>query len=283
MPPKSRHWVFTLNNPENELQLDRERIPYAIYQYEQAPSTGTLHIQGYLYLKHPTTFNGVRGLLPAGTHIELSRDPEAAIKYCSKEDTRIAGPIEHGKRPVLCGQGVLEAARTLPRAEFMDYCITARIPKGYYDEALRLVCDSSSTILEVSPSLVERIQQPLRSFLLPEEGIKSIVVVGKSGSGKTSWAKWVSPKPALFVTHIDDLRKLRPEHKSIIFDDMDFRHTPRTAQIHLVDRTDTRSIHIRYGTATVPAGIIKIFTCNEYPFIEDEAIQRRVMTLNYTF
>lgn len=282
MPPKSRHWVFTINNPQNELQLDQERVSYAIYQYEQAPSTGTLHIQGYLYLKCPTTFNGVRGLLPAGSHVEVSRDPESAIRYCSKEDTRIAGPIEHGKRPILRGQGILEAARTLSRVEFLDHCINARIPKGYYDEALRLICNSSSTIYETDASLVERIQQPLRSWMLPEEGIKSIIVQGKSGSGKTSWAKWVAPKPALFVTHIDDLRKLTAEHKSIIFDDMDFKHTPRTAQIHLVDRGDVRSIHIRYGTATIPAGMIKIFTCNEFPFMEDDAIKRRTLLINYS-
>lgn len=276
---KSRHFVFTINNPQDELSFDLERVSYAIYQYEQAPTTGTLHIQGYLYLKNPTTFNGARGLLPTGSHIEVARDPEAAIRYCSKEDTRIAGPIEHGKRPVLRGQGILSIARSLSREQFLDHCIDARIPKGYYDEALRLIGDSSNSITETENSLLERVQNRLKYFTLPEEGHKSIVLQGGSGTGKTSWAKHQAPKPALFVTHMDDLKKLTNEHKSIIFDDMDFKHFPRTAQIHLVDRFDTRSIHIRYGTATIPAGIVKIFTCNEYPFLEDDAIKRRVFLL----
>lgn len=278
--PKSRHWVFTINNPQDELQLDKERISYCIYQYEQAPSTGTLHIQGYCYLVHPTTFNGVRGLLPVGSHIEIARDPTASIKYCSKEDTRIAGPVEFGKKPILRGQGILSVARTLTREAFMDHCIDQRIPKGYYDEALRLISDDHVTIRETLPSLLERVNNTLKYFTLPEEGMKSIIVKGTSGCGKTSWAKHVAPKPALFVTHMDDLRKLTPEHKSIIFDDMDFKHFPRSAQIHITDRFDTRSIHIRYGTATIPAGIIKIFTCNEYPFIEDDAIKRRTFLLD---
>lgn len=277
---KSRHWCFTINNPEDALQLDLERISYAVYQYEQAPTTGTLHIQGYLHLANTTTFNGVRRLLPIGSHIEIARDPQRAIEYCTKEDTRISGPIEHGERPILRGQGILSIARGLSREKFLDHCISTRIPKGYYDEALRLIGDESITIREVDASVLQRIASQLKYFTLPEEGHKSLIIRGKSGCGKTTWAKYHAPKPALFVTHMDDLRKLTTEHKSIIFDDMDFKHFPRTAQIHLVDRFDARSIHVRYGTATIPAGIVKIFTCNEYPFTEDEAIKRRVFYLN---
>lgn len=103
------------------------------------------------------------------------------------------------------------------------------------------------------------------------------VVVGPSGCGKSSWAKRVAPKPALWVSHIDVLRGYRPAyHKSIIFDDMTFKHLPVQAQIHLVDWHDSRQIHCRYGYATIPAETVKIFTCNEYPFSDHPAIERRV-------
>lgn len=36
-----------------------------------------------------------------GAHIEICRDVEASIKYCSKEDTRIDGPWTHGESPIV--------------------------------------------------------------------------------------------------------------------------------------------------------------------------------------
>lgn len=53
------------------------------------------------------------------------------------------------------------------------------------------------------------------------------------------------------------------EYDGIIFDDMDFRHLPRVAQIHILDTDDRRSIHCRYTCANIPAGTRKIFTTNE--------------------
>lgn len=112
----------------------------------------------------------------------------------------------------------------------------------------------------------------------------STVIIGTSGMGKTAWAKRVSPKPALWVCHIDVLRMFRPDyHKSIIFDDMSFSKWPETSQIHLVDVQQERQLHCRYACATIPAGTVKIFTCNKYPFYENEitgerltAIERRI-------
>lgn len=253
---------------------------HLVYQLERAPTTGTLHYQGHLCLKSPTTINGARGLLPTGSHLEISRDVGAAISYCTKEDSRVSGPVEHGRRPVSGGSELVALARDLPREEFLDYCVAGKIPKGYYDEALRLCSDSSNTITEIESDVLLRVHSKLRCWGFPEKCEKAIIIRGPTGCGKTTWAKYYAPKPALFVTHIDDLRQLQPRHKSIIFDDMDFRHTPRTAQIHLVDRYDIRSIHVRYGTVSIPAGIVKIFTCNEYPFTEDDAIKRRVFYFN---
>lgn len=105
---------------------------------------------------------------------------------------------------------------------------------------------------------------------------KTTVLVGPTGCGKTTWALRECEKPALWVTHKDDLRLLNKSIKCIIFDDMDFEHWPITAQIHIVDQDMTRSIDVKHGKAVIPKGIQKIFTCNKYPFTEHEAIKRRV-------
>lgn len=106
---------------------------------------------------------------------------------------------------------------------------------------------------------------------------KCLFLIGDSGIGKTTYAKQIIPKPCLFVTHIDDLKKFQIDfHKAILFDDVCFNHYPVQSQIHLVDFENPRSIHVRYGIAQIPAGVPKIFTCNEDPVnLEHAAIRRR--------
>lgn len=108
---------------------------------------------------------------------------------------------------------------------------------------------------------------------------RSLVIVGPAGCGKTTWAKQHAPKPALFVRHLDSLSRFS-NHKSIIFDDLDFKHMPPSAQKFLVDTENLAEIHVRYRVARIPEGVARIFTANEYPFTEDDihgpAIDRRV-------
>lgn len=117
----------------------------------------------------------------------------------------------------------------------------------------------------------------LAEFRWIDDSLKSLVLHGPAGCGKTNWAKKHALKPALFVTHLDRLKDFKfGFHKSIIFDDLDLKYLPRTAQISLADRENDRDIHIRYRVASIPSGIQKIFTCNERPFIQDDAICRRI-------
>lgn len=120
----------------------------------------------------------------------------------------------------------------------------------------------------------------LRDLQLPE-ATKSLWIMGPSGIGKTTWAKNTASKPSLFVTHMDDLARFKPAyHKSIIFDDMKFTHYPEECQIHIVDRRDNRSLHMRYRTALVPAGVEKIFLSNYPIFADTEPINNRLIKVN---
>lgn len=106
----------------------------------------------------------------------------------------------------------------------------------------------------------------LRSLRWPDDGWerRSLILQGPSYIGKTTWCKLYAPKPALWVRHADDLDKFNADvHRSIIVDDQCFQHRPRPDQLNWVDMQDPATVHIRYKRAKLPAGLPRIFTCNE--------------------
>jgi len=170
------------------------------------------------------------------------------------------------------------------KIQWVVYCAKKGIAQGYM-ETIWQHCHANfpSTIYPDTPKN-DTMYQSLKEFNWVDDSSKSLVLLGPAGCGKTNWAKKYALKPALFVSHLDRLKDLKiGYHKSIIFDDVDFKHLPRTSQIHLVDRENPRDIHIRYRVAHIPQGIQKIFTCNAYPFVDDGAIERRVkkMVINH--
>lgn len=172
---------------------------------------------------------------------------------------------------------LLQVCKDSPnKIDWIVFCAQESIAPNYM-EAIWAHChvDLPATITDKTPC-DETMYQCLKEFHWPDDSLKSLVLLGPPGCGKTNWAKKNAIKPALFVTHLDRLKDFKVGiHKSIIFDDCDFKYLPRTAQIHLVDRENPRDIHIRYRVAHIPQGIQKIFTCNEEPFIRDDAIKRR--------
>lgn len=100
---KARAYVFTLNNPKQELQDAPEKlmegtphVRYAIWQLETG-ETGTLHFQGYLELDSPQRIVGLTKHHLSGAHLEARRGSrDQARDYARKEETRTRGPWEFG-------------------------------------------------------------------------------------------------------------------------------------------------------------------------------------------
>lgn len=98
---KMRNLIITINNPALsdwvtlQVNLENGTIAYAMYQLESGLS-GTNHIQGYLEFSSPKTLKQLKNMFPTG-HIECRKGTQQqAIAYCSKVETRIDGPFEHG-------------------------------------------------------------------------------------------------------------------------------------------------------------------------------------------
>jgi len=99
-------WVFTCNNPPggglwSPPSNSRPAVNYSICQLEKGEQ-GTIHVQGYMRLANGKAMNAFKKYLEKefdcpGAHVEHARGTEEdSIKYCSKSDTRLAGPWVSG-------------------------------------------------------------------------------------------------------------------------------------------------------------------------------------------
>lgn len=112
---------------------------------------------------------------------------------------------------------------------------------------------------------------------------KTLLIEGKSGYGKTQYAKTLFKNP-LLVRHMDKLKKFNEfEHDGIIFDDMNFSHWPRESCIHILDTEEDSDINVKCGMVTIPEGTPRVIITNRkhkeiFPTF-DKAIRRRLEIL----
>lgn len=212
-------------------------------------------------------------------NIQSVRDVRRSLEYVTKEGEY----TDFGSVPTFDKKRTVAELRDLAagdEGEYLQACAEAKLQYCYAKRFRELVWRDKTSCIPADYTGDPLWETPLLALYEPESG-KSTVLVGPAGCGKSAWAKRMAAKPALFVTHIDTLREFDSTyHQSIIFDDMAFKHLPLQAQIHLVDCYDARQIHCRYGVAKIPAMTQKFFTCNEEPFVEHEAIARRVYKIN---
>ena len=260
-------------------------VEYVIGRELHADGTPHLHAA----LKYTEAIRGTIRLFDfEGRHpnIQSPRAFLACKRYCKKDGDFIENEavevdqIEPRSISQVCQETLLEE-------DWYVYCINEKIGFQYASWFWHRFHMDIVTIHQ-DDNIEGQISEPLASFLWNIQQYPVLGVIGPTGCGKTSWAKSWAPKPALFVSHIDQLRMFKPGfhkviiiifflYKSIIFDDIDVCHYPRTSQIHLMDFHNTRAIHIRHVIATIPAGTVKVFTANtNFCLIEDPAIARRI-------
>jgi len=107
---QSARWCFTWNNPPENAPGLLEAIDskYLCYGREVAPTTGTVHLQGYVVFKSNQRLSAVTKKMP-GCHVLVANGTTAQnIEYCSKDGQF----TEHGEPPLNQAQkGQLEKER----------------------------------------------------------------------------------------------------------------------------------------------------------------------------
>lgn len=253
-------------------------LPHLTYACvgKEVGEEGTPHLQGYLEFSSLKTRNWISKKIPRA-YIEVAYgSPQENRTYCSKSGQIIleVGQIkQQGKRKDLDevkemiddGASIAEV-----REQHFGTWVRNRQSLEIYASAIRD---------RPEPPRYTKEEFPIEWQEIDEGDIQTLVLWGKTGIGKTSFARSLLPN-AMVVSHIDQLQSFdSTTYDGIIFDDMDFLQWPRTSQIHLTDWEENRAIHRRYGVTVIPAYTPKIFTTNEFRgsiFVDDPAIKRRV-------
>lgn len=276
-----RKWVSTRTNA---FRIPLEYLLVAREQHESGEIHFHVAIQFVrnLRTRDPRIFD-INGVHP---NLQSAKDFDRWVAYCKKDGEYSEwGTIAPKKAFVrVSPEELIELAKTMNKASFLSYCSVHKYP--YASEIWRLCHKLDDCTLQENSYVAGTMDKCLDTLGDKWDRTKCLLLVGPSGIGKTTWCKINLPKPCLMVTHLDDLKRFEPGiHTSILFDDVSVKHLPDTSQIHLVDHHNPRSIHIRYGTARIPAGIVKAFTCNTIPVnLDMEAIARRchfIHVINY--
>lgn len=286
----SRDWLLTVwQEHDDEPKFNPDKCKYLIFNPEKCPTTGNPHWQTYAIFHQPVRIRGAQRALGVGKKCQVIKprgSGESCATYCSKLKTSYDKFKEFGEMPteeeIQQGRrndlhGVKEACL---KPDASETEIALQFPEQYikYHAGIGKLIQHSAVMGVTSEYTLDDFQH-----WKPLARERSQILLGKAGIGKTEFAKAHFECP-LFVTHMDDLLGFNPsKYDGIIFDDMCFRHMPRTAQIAIVDWDNPRSIHCRYRTANIPKHTRKIFTCNEVPFdLSDKAISRRVTVTEVT-
>lgn len=167
------HFINTVDDCDPFLLQLKLKCEWYLAQVEECPETHRLHIQG---MAHCDNVDRWTFLKKNKCHIEKCIDPIKSIQYCSKEDTRIAGPFEHGTRPTFNVKG--QKAANAQRNKLL-----LETPTDI------LVKDGIIKLSELPNIIKAKNMWSMVDPGTPKEKEANIWLYGFPGCGKTRWAK----------------------------------------------------------------------------------------------
>lgn len=257
-----KNWAFTAFCEEADAKafLDTmwatEACQYLVGQLESAPSTGGTHIQGFVTFTQKRRLTWIKKNIDQEAHFEPAKGTAQQNRvYCTKEESRIAGPWEFGELVTQGKTKGLDQAIELIKSRATDTQVAESLPAVYVRHYRGLQ--------ELRRAL--KITAEQRTWL-PELW----VVYGASGTGKSRWAReafpdafWKSAGTAWWDGYWGQ--------ETIVLDDFTGRFMPLTDLQHLLDGNPMQ-VEIKGGSVPMLARRI-IITSNWRP---DEWYSERV-------
>ena len=196
---------------------ERTGAAYTVGQLEQAPSTSTYHIQFYMNFKKPCRITAITKH-DKQIHVERVKINNGADRYCMKEETRIAGPIELGERPV----------RRNNKADWED--IWNKAKQGDI-EAI------PAQVRITHYNKLKAIQKDHMKFQ-DKDHLRGIWIYGKAGAGKSRWAR-EQCKESLYPKLCNKWWDGYQGEKYVVMDDIMPQHSVLAQQLKIwTDRYD---------------------------------------------
>lgn len=228
-------WIFTLNFEGEKPELSfSDDVQYCIYQHERVNHD---HFQGVIQFKKKLSLHAVRRSFGCyNPHLEPVRGSvEEAIRYCSKESSRVSMPVEHG---IFIPRGSNKRSRLIQcqtspermKLEDPDLFNSFKAAESFKRFKIDYVC----------PNLDRGWQLILKEGLCSEPDARTVHwVYGPNGAeGKSTFAKWlktqdwfvVQPSSVKDMSHlygsfdpesnvcVDVSRRVEPTHMDAIYE-----------------------------------------------------------------
>lgn len=199
MATRARAFVFTINNyTQDDIQsVKKLKCQYIVYGYEVAPTTGTKHIQGYVYFRNPISFKSLCKKIKRA-RIEIAKGNASQNRtYCTKSGDY----VEEGEMPKQGCRNDLQSVREFVQDSSHNPMRNLLMNTNVNYQAIRL---AEKYLMYCEP--VRTWEPEVRWYW------------GESGSGKTTGALAEFPD-AFFKTGRNDWWCGYDAHEVIIIDE----------------------------------------------------------------
>lgn len=198
---QSKRWCYTLNNyTEDDIEnIAKWNVKYSIYGKEICPSTGTLHLQGFVIFNSAYRFSAVKKLLSTAHWESTKGSSKQASDYCQKTDSC---PTVFGNFPTPGKRTDLDKVCDLVKTGAPMSEITNLYPATYIR--------NYKGIAALSSSLIQHYHH---------DDVRGLWLVGSPGTGKSRYAR--SQFPNAFFKAQNKWFDGYEGEEAIILDDLD--------------------------------------------------------------